>query len=187
MTLSVSQQFDSFDEFNAFPHGWDADFRVTTTENYVATLQHASAEGVLVNSASYSQPTLQRASTPVGMRSIALPLQICGPMTWYQHEIDQHSLMFFAENRELFSVSSAAMHIPTFSIADDLFERLLEQIDVADRQALRGGRVSQITIEQWQHLHHCLDTLVSFCGKYQHGEAIRHSNATWQRKRPTSL
>ncbi len=167
MTLAISTAFNSFEAFNAFPHGWDADFRVTTTENYRATLQHAAAEGILLNSASYSQPTLQRASTPVGMYTMALPVYVKGPMTWYHHEIDQRSLMLFAENRELFSVSSAAMHITTLSIHEELFESQLEQIDLADVQALRDGRVSQVSDEQWQHLHHCLETLTDFCRQNQ--------------------
>ena len=172
MTLSITRTFDSFEEFNSFPHGWHADFRVTSSDPYVATIEHTAMKAVLINTASYSQPTLQRASTPAGMRTLALPVQIHGPMSWFNYDIDDRSLMLFPENRELFSVSSGPMHIATFSIADDLFERQLEQEAVAEPSALPNGQVRQVDESTWRHLHKCLFILREYCEKYRDEQAF---------------
>jgi len=167
MTLSITRTFDSFEEFNSFPHGWDADFRVTSGDAYVARIEHTQMKHVLINSASYSEPTLQRASTPAGSRTLALPVQIHGPMSWFNYEINDRSLMLFPENRELFSVSRGSMHISTFSIADELFDRQLEQLAVTDSPALLDGRVMQLDDATWRHLHKCLFILREYCEKYR--------------------
>ena len=170
MPLLMTRTFDSFEEFNSFPHGRDAEFRVTTDLPYVASIKHVVLDGVMVNSASYTQATLQRASTPAGRRTLALPVHINGPMTWSSHEIDTHSLMLFSENRELFSVSRSSMHIATLSIEDSLFERQLEEVKVADPSRKRDAQARRIDAATWQHLHKCLDTHCNYSEKYQNGQ-----------------
>lgn len=163
MTVSISRTFDSFEAFNSFSHGWDAEFRVTTSDDYRATIKHVVAEGILVNSAGFTRATLQRGSTPSGMRTLALPRQIGGPTSWFNHDIDEHSLMLFPDTRELLSVASTHMHVDTLSVADSLFERQLQEVTVADSSALRDGQVTRLAPEQRRRLLHSLQTLELFC------------------------
>lgn len=163
MALSTSRTFDSFEAFNSFPHGWDTEFRVTSGEDFRASIKHVASEGILVNSAGFTQATLQRGSTPPGMRTLALPRRVDGPTSWLNHDIDDQSLMLFPESRELLCVSSARMHVDTLSVADAMFERQLAEIDVTDERPLRDGQVVRVSPGKRLHLQQCLESLDACC------------------------
>ena len=71
MYYQVSQEFESFEAFNSFSHGWDAHFETVCPEEYRSTLRHSAAQGILINTASYTHANLQQGSTPAGMRTFA--------------------------------------------------------------------------------------------------------------------
>jgi hypothetical protein len=101
MKYHVSKKFSSFDEFNSFTHGWDADFSASNRGECQAQIEHIDSSSVLINTGSYAQATIQRGTTPPGMHTFAIPFYVHWPMYWRNIPITTNSLMLFPKDRVL--------------------------------------------------------------------------------------
>lgn len=160
--------FNSFDEFNAFDHGWDVDFRVTQPGHYGAGIEQFAGQDLLVNIATFDKGTLQRGSTPSGMRTFALPGNLEGHTTWLDKEVETHSLMLFPKSGDLHCVAGGAMKMATLSVDEQLFEELGHAQPGGDSRAATDTKTSTLRAAHWQRLHHSVRLLLTFAVQYGH-------------------
>lgn len=125
MRYAITQDFDNFEEFDAFPNGWDTRFSLTRELMCEARLEHSRGHGVLINTASLSSASAQEGSTPRAMRTFALPQRLDGPMAWLGHEVGTQDLMQFGDSRELFAVAKGGCSICTLSLDATLIDGML--------------------------------------------------------------
>jgi hypothetical protein len=139
MNYLIRQDFSSFEEFNSFNHGWDTDFSMCSNQPYQARIEQFCSDEILVNTASFSQGTIQRGTTPAGMYTFALPVLIRGPMHWRSTPIHTQCLMAFPENRELQAVANGPMSMCTISVHEDRISKQLAVSDEYTRHAPNKG------------------------------------------------
>ena len=113
-------QFDSLEELNAAPHGWDAQISPLLCEVNGASMEIAASQNILMNLVRMGDPTLQRGSTPEKMRTFSLIRQQSDEHAFRGHAIDLNTLMVFPQDRELHAVSSGSIEMINFSVAEDL-------------------------------------------------------------------
>lgn len=166
MHYQREQFFSSFDEFNSYPHGWDTDFSTTTPEDYSVSLKQSAVPGLLVNTAWLGSPTLQRASTPPGMRTFALPLHLTGPYCWRGLPIDTNTFMAFPTDRELFSLMGADSEVLTISIEQHQVDDMLQVWDVNPEQAFLRPRTTALSNKQRRALRRNLHLVIEFISRY---------------------
>jgi AraC-like DNA-binding protein len=156
MNYQVRQNFSSFEEFNSFNHGWDTDFSLCSNQPYQARIEQFSSDEILVNTASFSQGTIQRGTTPPGMHTFALPVLIQGPMYWRNIPVHTQCLMAFPENRELHAVANGAMNMCTISVHDDRISKQLAVSGEYTHHALNKVGATELQDHQWHKLHNLL-------------------------------
>jgi AraC family ethanolamine operon transcriptional activator len=166
MYYQREHHFSSFDEFNSAPHGWQTDFYTTSQDCYQVSLKQSVAPGLLVNTAWLSAPTLQRASTPEGMRTFALPLRQPGPYCWRGLPVNERTLMVFPSDRELFSVMGADSEIMTISIDQHTADSILENWEIDPRQLFKLPRTIDLSDAQCVELGRNLNLVTEFMLKY---------------------
>ena len=167
-TVYVKQAFSSFEEFNSFPNGWDTEFHEAGTGSALLEIETLSSGNILINTAGFGQPTLQRGSTPGGMRTFALPVRLSAEATWLDRQISPTSLMLFPESGELFCVAGGAMTMATVSVANDLFDTLADSISSRPHGRLDAGELCDIDGERWSVLHRKIGLFARFSRQYGH-------------------
>ena len=83
MKYLTETRFSSMEEWNDHPHGWEVDFRATGPGEARSQLQQSDVPNRLViATGTFEAPTLQRGTTPHGMRTFALPLSAGRHIMW---------------------------------------------------------------------------------------------------------
>ena len=179
MTVAVylRQKFDSFDEFNSFPNGWDTEFREAGARSGALEIETLFSGNVLLNTAAFGQPTIQAGSTPSGMRTFALPARPEAASTWLDRQISTRSLMLFPDTGELFCVAGGAMEMATVSVADTLFDDLAREMEENSPARLAGGDLCETEGERWAQLHRNIRIFASFSRDHGQGDQM----ASWHR------
>jgi len=127
-------QFDSLAAFNAGPHGWDVDIRQLNGTDKGATLGVSRGENILISTTTLGAATLQRGSSPPGMRSFALLTGQSHDHAFRGHTIDRSTLIIVPRDRELHAVSAAGVQILNISIDEHLLSRAARQLEIPDSQ-----------------------------------------------------
>lgn len=166
MRYAITQNFDSFEEFDAFPTGWDTRFQLVGASDCIARLQQSRSTGVLVNSVNFTGGTLQEGSTPSGMRTFALPLSLQGPLAWLGRNATDHSLLQFGDAEELFAVVAGGCDICTISIDREILDDLLVQQGVDVGTFFRSDRAFSLAPGERALLLRDIALLSEFLAKY---------------------
>ena len=166
MYYQREQNFSSFDEFNSAPHGWDTDFSTTEQGSYQVKLKQSVAPDLLVNTAWLSSPTLQRASTPEGMRTFALPVRLPGPYCWRGLPVTEKTLMVFPSDRELFSMMGADSEVMTISIDQPKADKFLQAWDINPDELFALPHTIDLSDAQCDGLRRNLNLVTEFIFKY---------------------
>lgn len=166
MHYQREQYFSSFDEFNGFPHGWDTDFSTTSAGTYHVALKQSAMPGILVNAAWLGSPTLQQASTPVGMRTFALPLQLPNPYCWRGLPVDARTFLAFPSDRELFSMMGADSEIMTISVDQHLVDNCLQRWDVDPDEIFELPRTIKLSAVEYDAMRRNMALMTEFMVKY---------------------
>jgi AraC family ethanolamine operon transcriptional activator len=159
-------QFSSFEEFDSFPHGWDTDFSTTSTDTYSAALRQTIAPGLLVNTAVLSSPTLQRGTTPSGMRTFALPAKLPTPYSWRGLPVSDNTLIIFPEDRELFSTMGANVEMMTIAIDQALVDSCIENWELDTTVVFGSPSTTDLCPSQYNRVRSNLSLLTEFMVKY---------------------
>lgn len=167
-------QFSSFEEFDSFPHGWDTEFSTTAPNDYIATLSQSVAPGLLVNTAALSSPTLQRGTTPKGMRTFALPARLPNPYSWRGLPVHEQTLIIFPDDRELFSTMGANAEIVTISIEQSLVDSCIENWDLKTSDVFGAPSTTDLARPQYSGLRRNLSLITEFMCKYGDHEQFPH-------------
>ena len=168
MQYQQEAHFSSYEEFNSFPHGWDVEFSATSPRDYEASLHQSMAPGILVNTAQLSSATLQRGSTPVGMRTFALPLELPSPYCWRGRPVDENTLITFPDDRELFSTMGAGVEMLTISIDQAQVDSLLEKWELSPESVFSAPRTEALSAERYWQLRQDLGLMTEFM--LEHGQ-----------------
>lgn len=172
MRYALTHSFDSFEEFDAFPTGWDSHFQLTRSEECRVDLGHSRGDGVLINAATLNRPSLQEGSTPRNMRTFALPIALEGSMAWLGRDTDDHSLLQFSESEELFAVANGGCSICTISLDNQIFDDLLAQRGVDASAVFRSEAVFSLSPEERRLLLRDISLLSEFLTKYGQHEIM---------------
>ena len=166
MNYQQKQYFNSFDEFNTYPHGWDANFSTTSAGAYRVVLKQSAAPGFFMNTALFSCPTLQQASTPLGMRTFALPLRLPNPYCWRGLEVGVETFMIFPTDRDLFSMMGADSEVMTISVDQRLVDSCLQRWQVNPDETFGLPRTTQLSKLQYDALLRNMGLMTEFMIKY---------------------
>ena len=158
--------FNSFDEFNCAPHGWDADFSTTSKKNYKVILQQSATPGLLLNTAWLGSPTLQQATTPAGMRTFALPLRLPHAYCWRGLSVNEKTFMAFPSDRELFSMMGADSEVLTVSVDEGLVDGCLQNWDINPDELFQLPRTADLSALQYRAMRQNLQMMSEFMVKY---------------------
>ena len=166
MQYQHEQHFSSFEEFNGYPHGWDAHFSSTSSANYEVRLRQSVAPGMIINTAWLSGSTLQQASTPEDMRTFALPLQLPNTYSWRGLPVDELTFMSFPSDRELFSVMGADSEVLTLSLVQESVDDCLRSWELDPEVFFDLPRTAVLTAPQHAKLCRDLRLLSEFMMRY---------------------
>lgn len=161
-----SQGFNSFDHFNAFDHGWNVDFRAAQAGDYIAHIEQFVGNRVLVNIGTFDQGTLQKGSTPRGMRTFALPMMLGGRATWLDYEVETQSLMLFPNSGELSCLADGTMKMLTLSVEEDLVEEVGNTQLQNATPVSRSEQVGALESDYWLQLQQRVRMLITFNSRY---------------------
>lgn len=117
--------FPSLEEVNTFPHGWDVDFSALKAQQTTFRMERLETDGMVLSIGGFSGPTLQRGTTPRGMRTFALSPNAAENLVWHRQSAEANSLLVFGDDCELFTTSRAAVDICTVSISNDRLDEVL--------------------------------------------------------------
>lgn len=132
MNQLISQSFASLEEFVAFPHGWDVDFRPISRQHGPVTLHHTCGQNLMINIGELSGSTLQRGVTPKGMRTFALALGNGPDFLWQGRKVSSRELMVFNPSGDLQAVTQPGTSICTFSIDNAYIAEYLARQDCGE-------------------------------------------------------
>ena len=162
----VQQTFNSFEEFNSFPNGWDTEFREVGLETGPLQIETLASGKLLLNTAEFGQPTIQQGSTPTGMRTFALPARLEGGATWLNRQLSPTTLMLFPLSGELFCAATGAMKMATVSIEEQLFDDLSRSMTDGHDARLGAGELFETDTERWRTLHRNMVFFARFSRHY---------------------
>lgn len=110
--------FDSIDELNSAPHGWDVDISAVQRGPTRPELRVSASERVMVNRVDFDCATLQRGSSPPGMRTFSMVVGQDRPHYFRGRKIGRDALITFPGDRELHAVSPGPVSLINFSVAE---------------------------------------------------------------------
>ena len=166
MLYAIEQSFDSFDEFDAFPTGWDTRFQLNGSLSCRARLGHSRGEGVLINTATLTSGTLQEGSTPRDMRTFAIPLSLGGNLAWLGKDADENSLLQFSDSRELFAIAAGSCSICTISIDSVIVDDMLARRGTDAEAVFASEAVLSLAPDERASLVRDVSLLSEFLAKY---------------------
>ena len=129
MNQSIMQKFGSLEEFVAFPHGWDIDFRPTSADQGQVVLHHISGENLMINIGEFPGSTLQHGATPKGMRTFALAVGNGPNILWQGSTVSNSELMVFNPSGDLHAVTPPGTSICSFSMTNAYISEYLARQD----------------------------------------------------------
>lgn len=135
----IAQQFDSFEELADIAVGWDADFRQLNAESFRSDLFQAQFDSLLLTNGRFGCHVDQRGTTPVGMRTFAVPNVDCPEMRWFGHVTGPDVLLVFPTHGEIQAFSRSGFSVATFSIPEALLEEFFERNGGPDPSRLLGS------------------------------------------------
>ena len=174
MNYQHVQHFDSFEQLNGYDHGWDGNLSTAVPEQYAATIKQTVAQGLLVNTFWFSSPTLQQASTPVGMRTFALPLTLSNPYCWRGLPVNERTFMVFPTDRELFSIMGANSEVLTISIDQRMADNCLLGWGVEPETVFNVPRAQELSNLQCEALKKKLGLVTEFMVEYGDHRQFTH-------------
>jgi AraC family ethanolamine operon transcriptional activator len=172
MQYALTQNFDSFEAFNAFPSGWDTRFQLNHSQDCRARLEHSRGNGILVNTATLSGGTLQTGSTPRGMRTFALPLSLAGTLNWMGKKADDHSLLQFGSSEELFAVTAGGCSICTISLDSGMLDDMLALRGMDAESVFAAETAHALSIRERRMLLRDISLLSEFLSKYRRHDVM---------------
>ena len=174
MKFVTETRFDSMDEWNDYPHGWEVDFCATCPGDARSTMQQSAAPRLLITKGTFEAPTLQRGTTPNGMRTFALPLSPGRDIMWRGHRAMRGALLVFPDDRELHCTTAGPVSILTLSVADTLIAQCCDGPELDNSQFRNGGALSLLDTELNRLLHHVsvLGEFVAKYGNHRHAPSI---------------
>ncbi len=126
MAQELTQDFDSFEAFDAFIQGWDTRFNMLHGGDCRTSLRQVSAPGFLYTAVDLNTASLQQGAAPHGMRTFALPLAPTRRLVWRDYQVETDSLLVFPEGGELFALTEETFSVLALSIDSALLESTLD-------------------------------------------------------------
>jgi AraC family transcriptional regulator, ethanolamine operon transcriptional activator len=170
MDHSVSQSFTDLEEFNAFPHGWDINFRPVQNRDGPVRLHHTASENMLINRGEFPGQTLQEGVTPEGMRTFAVPTPGGPEILWMNRKVSSGELMIFNPGGDLRAVTRPGTSICTFSVSDACIEQYMAQQGINEDLLPREPLVLNIG-QPFSRVLLGLQSRLSSCIKHDEGQA----------------
>ena len=124
--LIVEREFECFEEFSHAASVWNADFRQMTAEKFSSTIFQAWVGDILISNGKLGCHVEQHGTTPVGMRTFAVPTNKSPEMLWFGHTVGPGTLLSFPVHGEIDVYSRPGFDVSTISIPEELLLNLLE-------------------------------------------------------------
>ena len=124
--LIVEREFECFEEFSHAASVWNADFRQMTTEKFRSTIFQAWVGDILISNGKLGCHVEQHGTTPVAMRTFAVPTNKSPEMLWFGHTVGPGTLLSFPVHGEIDVYSRPGFDVSTISIPEELLLNLLE-------------------------------------------------------------
>ena len=130
MDMQQQLHFDSVEEINSAPHGWDTDIAPLGSETASAALGLSSNDNLRLGKVVLNCATLQAGSTPIGMRTFSLITQQRDQHCFRGHNVDCNTLIVFPEDRELHAISAANISLCNISVGEEPFRKAMENLEL---------------------------------------------------------
>ena len=164
--------FDSLEELNSAPHGWDTDITPLGGETAPATLGLSSNDNVLLTNVVLNCATLQTGSTPGGMRTFSLLTRQRDQHCFRGHSVDCNTLIVFPKDRELHAISSGDIALCNISVSEESFQRAMDTLEIPGDVLIRLPETIGFSDSQRRQLLREMEILSRFLKDYgDHSQA----------------
>ncbi len=171
MAHELTQEFDSFEAFDAYISGWDTRFDRLHGGDCRTSLRQVSAPGFLYTAVDLNTASLQQGAAPSGMRTFALPLAPTRRLVWRDYQVETDSLLVFPEGGDLFALTEQSFSVLALSIDSALLESSLDDASRDGAALLADGAALAVDAPSRQRLVRQAGIYAEFQLKYAQARA----------------
>jgi len=157
-------RFETLEELNSAPHGWDTKIAPLSGQSVAASLAVSRSQQMLLGTVSLNGSTLQQGSSPKGMRTFSLVGEHSESHTFRGHNVDRSTLIIFPRDRELHAVSTGAMSITNISISESILQAAIDSLELPPSVIDDLQETVEISQVHRQRLDQQITSLVRFLG-----------------------
>jgi hypothetical protein len=157
----ISATFNDFDLYNESIGNWDLDFRLLSKNDFHAYLNLFSSQTFQLGRTKLSGKIEQQGLTPVGFRSIVIPVNYHNQYIWLNRKVSGNQLLIFSKNGVLDAVSFENFDVYVVSVEESLLFQMLDNLGYFHSKKLFNGDeqhlyLSQVFALKFHHLANCV-------------------------------
>lgn len=131
-TLSLSGQFEEFDEFSEFAAAWDIDFRQIGRGRLNATITQAVGPSWSIAHARFDRGSYQQGISVPGMRTFALLEPSAPEVEWCGRALTAEVVGAFSRSGEFRSIAPPGFGVTTLSFPEEELSLACERVAIHD-------------------------------------------------------
>jgi len=144
----IKATFHDFDLYYESIHNWNLDFRLLSKNDFKAYLNMFSSQTFQLSRTSLSGKIEQQGLTPIGFRSIVIPVNYHDQYIWLNKKVNGSQLLIFPKNSVLDGVSFENFDVYVVSVEDSLLFQMLDNLGYNRAKELFNGDEQHLYLNQ---------------------------------------
>jgi len=159
----IKGNFNDFDFFKKAVNDWDLDFNIISKGDFNAGFHIFSSEDFLLSRETLQGTIEHRGFSPIGYRTIVIPINYGNELTWYQKRLPGKELLIFPKNPVIDVTTYNGLDIFLLSIKEDILFKTISELDYNNCKNAFDGEVKEIPVS-----HEFTEDFFSISDKFMH-------------------
>jgi len=144
----IKASFKDFDLFNEAVSDWELHFKLLSKNDFSAYLHMFSSELFLLGRTKLYGKIEQHGQTPVGFRSIVIPVNYNSEFIWLNKKVSGNELLIFPKDSVLDGISFYDFDVYVASIEEKMLLRILKNLGYKNCKKLFDGGEQELFLSK---------------------------------------
>lgn len=135
----IKASFDNYELYKDSVSNWDLDFRLLSKNDFYASLNMFMSESFSLTRTSLNGKIEQYGQTPMGFRSIVIPINYLNEFVWLNKKVSGNNLLVFPKNGVLDAISFYNFDVFVISIEESMLENIINDLGYNNCKKLFKG------------------------------------------------
>jgi len=142
----IKGSFDDFDFFKEAVNDWNLDFNIISKGDFNARFHIFSSKDFLLSRETLQGTIEHRGFSPLGYRTIVIPINYGNELTWYQKRLPGKELLIFPKNPAIDVTTYNGLDIFLLSIKEDVLSKIITENNFENCKNAFDGQSKEIPV-----------------------------------------